>query len=103
MSLLINVQLNFMDDLKDPLFTNGMKNDSRTLGDLGTQQDNGFVPDWDPTFMGEIHGVTLITGDSRDIVNQKLADVKEIFSGSVREISTVIGDVRPGKEAGNEQ
>ncbi|KAJ4303435.1 dye-decolorizing heme-containing peroxidase [Kalmusia sp. IMI 367209] len=95
-------RLNFMDDLKESLFTDGMKNGAAALGDIGTQRDGSFVPDWDPTFMGEIHGVTLVTGESRDTVDQELADVKKILSGSVKEISTVTGDVRPGQEAGNE-
>ncbi|KAF1960067.1 Dyp-type peroxidase [Byssothecium circinans] len=95
-------KLNITGDLRESLFTNGMKSGARSLGDLGTVQGNSFVPDWDDTFMGEIHGVTLVTGDSRATVDKKLEEVKSIFLGSVKEVSTVVGDVRPDEEKGNE-
>ena len=81
-----------------------MLSDAFDLGDNGVQQSGeSFQPDWDETFLQEIHGVTLVTGDSDDTVNEKLASVKDILSGSVTEIATVNGDVRPGDQAGHEQ
>lgn len=74
------------------------------LGDREVQQDNGtFQPDWEGTFMQDIHGVALVTGDSHDTVNEKLSSVKDVLSGSVAEISTLSGDVRPGDQMGHEQ
>lgn len=77
---------------------------ARGLGDNGVvQDDNTFLPDWDDTFLQEIHAVALVTGDSHETANDKLADVKNIFSTSVSEIKTLVGDVRPDAEKGNEQ
>lgn len=81
-----------------------MKSGASNLGDNGVQQADGtFQPDWDDTFLQEIHGVTLVTGTDHDTVNEKLASVKDVLSGAVTEISTLSGDVRPGDEAGHEQ
>ncbi|KAL9077060.1 MAG: hypothetical protein Q9157_003508 [Trypethelium eluteriae] len=97
------MRIGILDDINDTLFNNGMKSDASNLGDSGMQQADGtFQPDWDDTFLQEIHGVTLVTGDSHDTVNDKLASVKDILSGTVTEISTLSGDVRPGDEAGHE-
>ena len=99
-----HIKLNITEDLKDELFKQGMRNGSQSLGDIGTQQDGGFVPEWDDAFLkGDIHGVTLVTGDSRDTVEKRLEEVKKIFSGSVDEVATVSGDARPDEERGNEQ
>ena len=81
-----------------------MQAGASSLGDNGvTQSDGSFNPDWDATFLQEIHGVALVTGDSHDTVNDKLAIVRNIISDSITEISTISGDVRPGDEAGHEQ
>jgi hypothetical protein len=80
-----------------------MIEDARNLGDNGVQSGEDFHPDWDDAFLQEIHGVGLITGDSRDSVNSKLASVKEILSDTVKEIATMSGDVRPDDQAGHEQ
>lgn len=81
-----------------------MKDGAQSLGDNGViQSDNTFKPDWDDAFLQEIHGVALVTGDSRDSMNAKLSDVKNILSTSVGSIATLTGDVRPGDQAGHEQ
>ncbi|KAI9693742.1 MAG: hypothetical protein M1822_003013 [Bathelium mastoideum] len=97
-------KIGITDNIGDTLFNSGMLSGSSALGDNGAQQANGtFQPNWDEAFLQEIHGVTLVTGDSHDTVNEKLASVKDALSGSVTEISTISGDVRPGDEAGHEQ
>jgi hypothetical protein len=80
-----------------------MRDDAQRLGDNGVDTDTDFLPDWDDAFLQEIHGVGLITGDSRETVNGKLASVKDILSDTVKEIATIVGDVRPDEQAGNEQ
>lgn len=50
----------------------------------------------------------LVAGDSFETVSSKLEDVKRIFNGDggeevVKEVATLAGDVRPGKEKGHEQ
>ena len=97
-------QIGITDDIGDGLFNSGMKANALTLGDNGVQESNGtFQPDWDGTFMQEIHGVALVTGDSHDSVDDKLAIVKDVLSASITEISTLSGDVRPGDQMGHEQ
>jgi hypothetical protein len=59
-------------------------------------------------FKQEIHGLILVTGDSRTTVEGRLADIKKIFlvgeeSATIHEVVTLVGDVRPGDEAGHEQ
>ncbi|KAF2707322.1 DyP-type peroxidase [Pleomassaria siparia CBS 279.74] len=95
-------KIGIVDDIKDPAFSNGMKNDAAVLGDNGVFGDDGFVPDWDAAFLEEIHGVALIAGDSHESVDEKLANVKDILKTTVKEISTLSGDVRPGDERGRE-
>ena len=81
-----------------------MKADAGNLGDNGVREaDGSFTPDWDNTFLQEIHGVALVAGDSHDSVNEALANVKDILGVSVSEISTISGDVRPGDQKGHEQ
>lgn len=50
----------------------------------------------------------LVAGDSFETVSSKLEDVRRIFNGDggeevVKEVATLAGDVRPGKEKGHEQ
>ena len=71
-----------------------MKND----GGLGDNFDG-----WDAAFKQEIHGALLVTGDTRDTVNSKLSDVKNILTTTIKEVQTLNGDVRPGDQAGHEQ
>lgn len=100
------------DALDDPLFAAGQRADAFALADKGTgDTPETFVPDWDDAFLQttqEIHGVLLVAGDSFETVSAKLEDVKKIFNGDadeevVKEVATLAGDVRPGKEKGHEQ
>ena len=77
--------MNITDNIGDDAFTNGMAAKASDLGDKGTTQ-------WDKTFLQELDGVALITGDSDNTVNQKLASVKQILSKSVKEVTTMTGD-----------
>lgn len=96
--------MNISDNIQDPTFTSGMREDAKNLGDSGAPGADGkFQPSWDAAFLQELHGVALVTGDSRDTVNQKLASVKQILSTSVKEVTTITGDVRPGDQKGHEQ
>jgi hypothetical protein len=51
--------------------------------------------------------VVLITGNSFESVNEKLSEVKSMFSSdgvsSITEVATLAGDVRPGDQKGHEQ
>lgn len=82
--------------------------DAKNLGDKATSTSGTFDPDQVPEFKQEIHGLILVTGESRATVEARLADIKKIFlvreeSATIHEVLTLVGDVRPGDEAGHEQ
>jgi hypothetical protein len=55
----------------DVNFKNGQKKDAESLGDKGTGTGDSFVPNWEPAFLKDIHGVILVSGDSHDSVNKE--------------------------------
>ncbi|KAG6902138.1 hypothetical protein C0995_003895 [Termitomyces sp. Mi166 len=95
----------------EPSFAQGQKQNAQSLGDKGTGGGPTFVPDWKPEFLQDIHAVILISGDSHETVSKKFDEVKGIFgigsghqrnSVSIKEVTTIRGDVRPGEESGHE-
>ncbi|KAF5319216.1 hypothetical protein D9619_008724 [Psilocybe cf. subviscida] len=90
---------------QDP-FVVGQKKDAITnLGDPANK--DGTLPDWDPAFLKDIHGVFLISGDSILTLEKKKLEIALIFGvgtpqTSIKEIITIRGDVRPGDESGHE-
>ena len=104
------IQLGINDgNIGDNFFLEGMLQDSAALGDQGTTSSgNTFSPDWVPAFKQDIHGVVLISGDCHSTVAETLAEVEKIFlvgshNATIHEVIRIVGDVRPGKEAGHEQ
>jgi hypothetical protein len=92
----------------DANFLAGQRGDAEALKDKGTGTGPTFVPDWDPAFLQDIHAVVLVSGDSHNSVNKELKQVKSVFGvgsakASIKEVKSIVGDVRPGKEAGHEQ
>jgi hypothetical protein len=93
---------------QDPNFLSGQQADAQALGDPGTVTGSNFVPNWDPAFLQDIHGVILVSGDSHRSVNKALEEAKAAFGvftsdPSIKEVTSIVGDVRPGKESGHEQ
>ncbi|KNZ82347.1 Peroxidase 1 [Termitomyces sp. J132] len=92
----------------EPSFKQGQQQTAQKLGDKGA--GNPFVPDWEPEFLQDIHAVILISGDSHTTVDEKLDEVKKNFGiggnqqnpASIKEVTTIRGDVRPGEESGHE-
>jgi len=75
---------------------------------MGTGTGPSFIPDWEQPFKAEIHGVFLLAGDSRSTVDKKLQEIKNIFGvggpkSSLKEITSVRGDTRPGDQSAHEQ
>ncbi|KDR78229.1 hypothetical protein GALMADRAFT_65104 [Galerina marginata CBS 339.88] len=99
-----------IDDSKllDTAFLSGQKLDAgANLGDKGSGSGTNFIPDWEEPFKQEIHGVILLAGDSHATVDKKLAEIKHIFrvgehSASIKEITSVRGDSRPGDQSAHE-
>ncbi|KAG6897982.1 hypothetical protein C0992_007936 [Termitomyces sp. T32_za158] len=95
----------------EPSFKQGQQQSAESLGDKGTRNGPNFVPDWEPEFLKDIHAVILISGDSHGTVNKKFDEVKGIFGigpvtqqnpASIKEVTTILGDVRPGEASGHE-
>lgn len=76
--------------------------DAADLGDPGTQS-GATTPQWDPAFLGDIHGVILVTGECQVTVNDLLNQTVNIFQSTVKEVIRLEGKVRPGDEKGHEQ
>ena len=97
------------DEINDSAFDAGMLAGAEALGDQGTKSSSGvFSPNWIPAFKHDIHGVVLIAGDSHKTVDEKLAQIENIFRvgahhALIHEVYRTVGDVRPGKEKGHEQ
>ncbi|KAF4612368.1 hypothetical protein D9613_003959 [Agrocybe pediades] len=101
--------LNINDaNLVDTAFLGGQKLDAgANLGDKGTGSGPSFVPDWEEPFKKDIHGVFLVAGDSHDTVNKKIGEIKQIFgvgghTPSLTEVTTIVGDARPGDQSAHE-
>jgi len=84
--------------------------DAANLGDVGTKSPSGtFTPDWDPAFKSNtIDGLIFISGDCHATVKAELKKIEDIFfvgtsHALIKEVFTISGDVRPGKEKGHEQ
>lgn len=104
-----SAQLGITDEIGDSAFDKGMLADAQTLGDQGTTSSSGvFTPDWIPAFKHDIHGLLMVSGERNETVEEKLEDIRKIFSvgahdATMHEVLSIVGDVRPGKEAGHEQ
>lgn len=80
-----------------------MLNRARALGDQGTTDVNGtFVPDWMDLFKGEIDGLIISAGDSRESVNKMIKEAKGILGASIKQLALMQGSVRPGADKGHE-
>ena len=103
------MQMEINDEIGDSAFDAGMLAGAEALGDQGTKSSSGaFNPNWIPAFKHDIHGVILIAGDSHKTVNEKLAQIENIFRvgahhALIHEVYRTVGDVRPRKEKGHEQ
>ena len=89
------------DGKTDP-FTAGQKQEA--VPDLKDPKKDNGDPDWDDSFLQDIHGVILITGDSYETIGEKKDEVLQIFhSGSINEIKSICGDGRDDPFSAHEQ
>ena len=101
------LELGIKEEIGDSAFDKGMFADAEFLGDKGITDANKFNPDWVPAFKGVIHGMILVSGECHATVAKKLKEIEGIFSvgahdATIHEVIRIVGDVRPGKEAGHE-
>lgn len=91
-----------VDKMGDPAFASGMKAVAKET--LQDPLKNG-QPNYEKAFMSpdKLHGVILVAGNTTQIVKNKLGDIKKFLGGTVSEIETIEGKVRPGDVNGHEQ
>ena len=82
--------------------------DAKNLGDKNKNSSGTFAPDWDPAFLGDIHGLILVSGDSHTTVSKQINHIEHLFcmngkNASIHKVISIVGDVRPGEEKGHEQ
>jgi hypothetical protein len=88
------------DGARDP-FSVGQKKEA--VADLGDPRKSDGTPNWDDSFLRDIHGVILIAGESDETVKEKKDEVDRIFhSSSINEIISIYGNRREGNLS-NEQ
>ena len=89
-------KLGVTDDLGDKAFKNGQFVDADNLGDPGTVN-------WKPAFKGtNVHGVFLIASDSTILTDAMILFLTGILGSDITEQYRLLGNVRPGPEAGHE-
>ncbi|KAF8074656.1 hypothetical protein FPV67DRAFT_1474402 [Lyophyllum atratum] len=74
-------------DLLDDSFVKGQQQDSKSLGDAGTQRGDFWTPRWDPEYKVDIHGIFLITAYTDAIAAQFVTDMERAFSYSANRMS----------------
>jgi deferrochelatase/peroxidase EfeB len=88
--------LNITDNLGDSLFANGQKKDFSALGDPSLSA-------WQPEFQSGMHGVMLIASNDVNSVTDEATNLLSLFDGSISEVYRLLGQARPGSEAGHER
>jgi hypothetical protein len=104
----LQIGVNDADLTRDANFAAGQKKDAESLGDKGTGTGPTYVPDWEKPFLQDIHGLILVSGDSQESVKKALDGAKKTFgvgtpTPSIKEVTTIVGKVRPGNLSAHEQ
>ncbi|KAF8074665.1 hypothetical protein FPV67DRAFT_1665418 [Lyophyllum atratum] len=74
-------------NLLDDSFEKGQQQDSKSLGDAGTQRGNFWTPQWDAEYKADIHGIFLITAYEDAIAAKFVADMEKAFSYTASRMS----------------
>ncbi|KAG5643878.1 hypothetical protein DXG03_009508 [Asterophora parasitica] len=74
-------------DLHDDSFVKGQQQDSKSLGDAGTQRGDFWTPNWDPEYKTDIHGIFLITAYNDGVASKFVADLEEAFRYTANRMS----------------
>nr|WAW38308.1 DyP-type peroxidase [Cyanosporus caesius] len=79
------------------------------IGDAAFTSDchGTFEPNWVPAFKNPVHGVILVSGSSRLVVEVTVLEIETILKvgcvdATVHEVLRVVADVRPGDQKGHE-
>ena len=71
------------------------------------KKSDGITPNWDESFLRNIHGVILITGESDETIRKKKDEIEQIFnsniSKSINEIISIFGSRLEGDLSAHEQ
>ncbi|KDR72906.1 hypothetical protein GALMADRAFT_252241 [Galerina marginata CBS 339.88] len=88
----------------DPFQLGQQKDAVKNLNDPVKSDGN---PDWDSHFLQDIHGLIIISGDTHLSIEKKKLEIELLFGvptplASIKEVISIVGDVRPGDESGHE-
>ena len=89
------IQMGITENTQDAPFEAGQ------FGNIGTLNDN--AENWLPVFKDGVHGVIIVAGNCREVIDPKVAEIRGILGTTIHEVFHVIGKVRPGEEKGHEQ
>jgi len=95
------------DSLCDEAYVRGQQQDSKFLGDPGTQRGAFWTPDWDGPFKEVIHGIFLIVAYNDRVAKAFIQELESKFlitpnRSCIQKVYALHGYPRPGAEALND-
>ncbi|KXN89310.1 Dye-decolorizing peroxidase msp1 [Leucoagaricus sp. SymC.cos] len=95
------------DSLCDDAYVRGQQQDSKFLGDAGTQRGTFWTPDWDGGFKEVIHGVFIIAAYNEKVATNFIQDLEAKLlvtpnRSCIQKVYILHGYGRPGAEAMND-
>ncbi|KAF8636263.1 hypothetical protein AX16_011033 [Volvariella volvacea WC 439] len=95
------------DGLGDESYVKGQQQDSKTLGDAGTQRGTFWTPNWDGVFKEVIHGIFLITAYNEGVATTFIKELESKLlitpnRSCIDKVYVLHGYPRPGKEGPND-
>ncbi|EAU89604.1 DyP [Coprinopsis cinerea okayama7 len=95
------------DNLGDIAYEKGQQQDSKELGDAGTQRGNFWTPSWDGAFKEDIHGIFLIVAYNNDVAQKFIDELEAAFKytpsrSAIHKVVKIHGFPRPEPEDRND-
>lgn len=95
------------DSLGDDAYVRGQQQDSKFLGDAGTQRGTFWTPDWDGAFKEVIHGIFLIVAYNEKVATTFIQELESKLlvtpnRSCIQKVYVLHGFPRAGKEALND-
>jgi deferrochelatase/peroxidase EfeB len=95
------------DGLGDDAYVRGQQQDSKFLGDAGTQRGTFWTPDWDGAFKEVIHGIFIIAAYNEKVATAFIQELDNKLlitpnRSCIQKVYLLHGFPRPGTEALND-
>ena len=95
------------DSLGDEAYVRGQQQDSKFLGDAGTQRGTFWTPDWEGAFKEVIHGIFLIVAYNEKVATAFIQELESKLlvtpnRSCIQKVYLLHGFPRAGKEALND-